>query len=410
MSTASSTVGRSRVVGTLPVWPPPSPPWIITASAPQPATFSACRAAPTLGITTMPWSLSLAISSCFGASANDATLTACLMSRSTRSGASAASARKFTPKGWSVRPLTARMARSSSSCDMVALARMPRPPALAVPETSRGPATQPMPVCTTGCRTPASSVSGVLISCSIIRGPRANVSEASGFVGWWWSLRDLLVPQALRVEHLADQDELLHPGRAGLRDVVTDLDLAATCLTDLVDRHAGMHREQPERPAGPADVEDREVRHDAMDVVEPARRRPRFLGPARADAGDDVHLLDERAGAVLGHPVARAVVDGVAGGATGTQELALRLGEVTDRGDVLVAVPVDLRGAHHHVPLAVRDDVEHAAEGDPALDHVGLLTQRRDPAQEEGLAVGDQQVGVRGQLAQPCAQCGKQAH
>ena len=66
MSTASSTVGSSSVVGTLPVWPPPSPPWIITASAPQPATFSACRAAPTDGITTMPASLSFAIRSGFG--------------------------------------------------------------------------------------------------------------------------------------------------------------------------------------------------------------------------------------------------------------------------------------------------------------------------------------------------------
>ncbi len=150
MSTASRTVGSSSVVGTVPVWPPPSPPWIITASAPQAATFSACLAAPTLGITTIPWSLSFAISSFFGASANEATLTPCLISRSTRSGASAASARRLTPNGWSVRPFTSRIACSSSSMVIVALARMPRPPAFAVPTTRRGPATQPIPVCTTG--------------------------------------------------------------------------------------------------------------------------------------------------------------------------------------------------------------------------------------------------------------------
>ena len=74
------------MVGTGPVWPPPSPPWIITASAPQPATFTACLAAPIDGITTMPWSLSFLISSCLGASANDATLTPCLISRSQRLG------------------------------------------------------------------------------------------------------------------------------------------------------------------------------------------------------------------------------------------------------------------------------------------------------------------------------------
>ena len=37
--TASSTDGSSSVVATGPVWPPPSPPCTITASAPQPATL-----------------------------------------------------------------------------------------------------------------------------------------------------------------------------------------------------------------------------------------------------------------------------------------------------------------------------------------------------------------------------------
>ena len=63
------------MVATGPVCPPPSPPCTITASAPQPATFLACLAAPTDGMTTTPASLSLAISSGFGASAKDATLT-----------------------------------------------------------------------------------------------------------------------------------------------------------------------------------------------------------------------------------------------------------------------------------------------------------------------------------------------
>ena len=80
------------------MWPPPSPPWIITASAPQPATFSAWRARPTLGITTRPWSLSLAISSFFGASANDATLTPCLISRSTRCGSVAGVGAQVDPE------------------------------------------------------------------------------------------------------------------------------------------------------------------------------------------------------------------------------------------------------------------------------------------------------------------------
>src|SRR5258706_378056 len=52
--TASTTWGRRRLVGTEPVWPPPSPPWTMTASTPHSATFSACRLAPIEGITTMP--------------------------------------------------------------------------------------------------------------------------------------------------------------------------------------------------------------------------------------------------------------------------------------------------------------------------------------------------------------------
>ena len=53
--------GRSNVVGTGPVWPPPSPPCTITASAPHAATFSAWRRAPIDGTTAMPASFSVLI-------------------------------------------------------------------------------------------------------------------------------------------------------------------------------------------------------------------------------------------------------------------------------------------------------------------------------------------------------------
>ncbi len=149
------------MVATGPVWPPPSPPCTITASAPQPATFFACLAAPTDGITTTPASFSRAISSGLGANAKDATLTPSRMSNSIRSTASPASARMLMPNGLSVAAFTLVTAVESSSSVMVADARMPRPPALDVAATRRAPATQPMPVCTTGCSMPISSVSGV---------------------------------------------------------------------------------------------------------------------------------------------------------------------------------------------------------------------------------------------------------
>src|SRR3954447_150426 len=207
MSTASSTVGSSSVVGTGPVWPPPPPPRTITASPPQPATFTPCLAPPIDGITTRPWSLSFLISSGLGARANDATFTPCLISRSQRSPALPASARRLTPKGWSVRSLTSRIARSSSSTVIVAPARMPRPPAAAVPLTSRGPDTQPMPVCTTGCRTPTRAVNGVRISCSLIG--------------------DLLEAQPPGVEHLPDQGQLLQRRLAGGGDLGRNVELEA---------------------------------------------------------------------------------------------------------------------------------------------------------------------------------------
>ena len=53
----------------MPVWPPPSPPWAITASTPISSTFSAWRRAPTVGITTTPASWQRATASLVGAPA-----------------------------------------------------------------------------------------------------------------------------------------------------------------------------------------------------------------------------------------------------------------------------------------------------------------------------------------------------
>ncbi len=100
-------------MATSPVWPPPSPPWTMTASAPHAATFSAWRRAPMEGITTTPASLSRAISSREGASAKEATRTPSSMITVTRSAASPASARRLTPNGASVRERTSRIAERS---------------------------------------------------------------------------------------------------------------------------------------------------------------------------------------------------------------------------------------------------------------------------------------------------------
>jgi hypothetical protein len=165
----------------------------------------------------------------------------------------------------------------------------------------------------------------------------------------------------------------------------------------LVHLHTGVHGEQAHGVVRRAEVEDGQVRDDPVHVVVLAR------GVVVADTGHDVHGVHEDARVVPGDPVARAVVGGVARCAAEPQQLPGRLLVVADAGDVLVAEAVDLVRAHHHVPAAVRHDVEHPPVRHPAL-HRGLR------GQQERLAVGQQQVGLGGQPGQPRAQRGQQAH
>ena len=61
--TLRTTSGSSSVVGTEPVWPPPSPPCTVTTSAPSSTAFTACFTAPTVGMQTTPASFSLRMNS-----------------------------------------------------------------------------------------------------------------------------------------------------------------------------------------------------------------------------------------------------------------------------------------------------------------------------------------------------------
>ncbi len=150
ISTASTTCGSSTVVATSPVWPPPQPPCTITASAPQAATFSACRRAPpTAGTTTTPASFSSAISSREGARAKDATRTPSSTMIRTRRPRPRRRRAGDPPNGASVRDLTSRMACSQMvEGHRLRGGRDPSAPAFAA--DTRRPATQPIPVCTTG--------------------------------------------------------------------------------------------------------------------------------------------------------------------------------------------------------------------------------------------------------------------
>src|SRR5689334_17874904 len=317
MSTVSTTCGNSNVVGTGPVWPPPSPPCTITASTPHCATFSAWRLAPMEGITTTPASLSLAMSSCFGASANDATLTCSRISRSIRCVASGASARMFTPKGLVVRCFVSAIASRSWGKSMVPAARMPSPPAFDVAAARRGPATQPMPVWTIGYSTPTSSQNRVCNVGWVMTPPVWSRStrtwQGNRLQSAPGSSLDLGVAQAVGVEDVADETELLVGGRAGLGDVVGDHEREAGVLDNLVDRDARVQRPQSHRVVRRLEVEHALVGDDAPDLVELRHGGGPGRGAVVAHTRHTVDLLDEHASRVVRHPVAGRMVDRVPG-------------------------------------------------------------------------------------------------
>ena len=92
---------------------------------------------------------------------------------------------------------------------------------------------------------------------------------------------------------------------------------------DLVDGDAGVVRAQPHGAVRRLEVEDAQVRDDAADVVEAGGTGPGGGGPGVAHPAHHVDLLDERAHAVVGHPVAGRVVDRVARGAAHADQLHL---------------------------------------------------------------------------------------
>ena len=147
------------------------------------------------------------------------------------------------------------------------------------------------------------------------------------------------------------------------------------------------------------EVEDPEIGDDAIHVDEPVRRIVRIdLVPA--DAGDYVDRVAEHPLGVVADPVAGRMVDGVARRAADTEHLSRRVLQGSECRQVLVAVAVNLVGAHDDVAPAPGQRLEHAPERHPALD-------RADDAdgggvgQQPGLAVGQQDVGREGQPGQP---------
>jgi hypothetical protein len=92
-------------------------------------------------------------------------------------------------------------------------------------------------------------------------------------------------------------------------------------------------------------------------------------------------------------------------GATHAEQLRLRLARITDGGEVLVAVAVDLAGTHDHVATAAPHHVEDRPERDVALDHaLGVHRTDRDRVRHEHRdGVGHHQVRFERLAGQPAA-------
>ncbi len=171
---------------------------------------------------------------------------------------------------------------------------------------------------------------------------------------------------------------------------------------------AGMEAQRAEGVSRSTEVEDTEVGDNAGDV-QVLVCRVLGIDLVVADTAHHVDLVDEHSLGVLGDEVARRVVDGVARGAAHTEHLTRRLLKRAEGGEVLVAVAIELIGAHDYVATARSDDVEHLAERHPSFDGA-LRSDCRGVLENEGFTIGDQQVGFGGEPSQASADGGRRRH
>src|SRR5262249_17897320 len=136
---------------------------------------------------------------------------------------------------------------------------------------------------------------------------------------------------------------------------------------NLVDADTGVQGSQPHRPLRCREVEDAQVADDASEVVVARRGRASPGSPVVADSADHVDLSYEGSRCMPGYPVARRMVHGVARRAPDPEQRRLRAEEVSDGGDVHVAMQIDLARAHHYVARPVVDEIENRPVRQPAF-------------------------------------------
>src|ERR1700682_2266501 len=160
-----------------------------------------------------------------------------------------------------------------------------------------------------------------------------------------------------------------------------------------------MQRYRAHLMVGPVEVEDAEIGHHPEHVDKPERRIV-GIDLVPADSGYDVDRLAEDPLGVVAYPVAGRMVDGVTRRAANTEHLSRWVLQGSECRQVLVAVAVNLVGAHDDVAPPPGQRLEYSPERHPALD-------RADDAdgggigQQSGLAVGQQNVGREGSPGEP---------
>src|SRR5215470_7369307 len=106
-----------------------------------------------------------------------------------------------------------------------------------------------------------------------------------------------------------------------------------------------MHRRQPHLVVLASEIEHAQVADHAAQFVIPRCRLSRRCRPVVADPADRVDLGYEGPRRMPRHPVTDRVVDGVAWRAAYPEKRGLRTAEVPDRGNIDIAVDVDLARA-----------------------------------------------------------------
>ena len=157
-----------------------------------------------------------------------------------------------------------------------------------------------------------------------------------------------------------------------------DKQIEAGDFSKVVASHSGMDGYNTHAIVGSLKIEHAEIADDVADFVKPCGGFPQLPRPVVTDARDHIDLFNEDPFVVVGHPIAGGVVDGVARRPTHPQKLGFGFLPITDAGDVLVAVAVELTGAHQHMAASVPKGIKNTAKGHPPFDN------RRRIARTEG--------------------------